>query len=271
MGSILTSLVQVLSFYLRYSPQKVTLRRLTAWLRQYPRGSRLKLFQLLGYVHFISAAKTDEHLLRGNEEILRRLSDDGIGPENIIYVSLDSAGSSSGVMLNMVRDRQNLERLRSKFVHANEGDKLTELTNQLNVGAIVYVDDFSGTGKQFRDNRDPAAQFISGNFSEFFLLACICEESIEKLNEVGVVPVAGVIHHIDSRPLHDESTLLRSADKDKLVRLCSKLNPRYGRGFKGLASMVVLDRNAPNTTPLILRGSLGQDPYKGIFPRWDDM
>ena len=38
-----------------------------------------------------------------------------------------------------------------------------------------------------------------------------------------------------------------------------------------MAAMVILYRNAPDNVPVLLRGSGGQAPYIGIFPRTTDM
>src|SRR5579872_5766395 len=51
--------------------------------------------------------------------------------------------------------------------------------------------------------------------------------------------------------------------------LCSFV--RFGLGFGGLASVVVMYHNCPNNVPLILRGSLGQRTFRGILPRSSDL
>ena len=51
-----------------------------------------------------------QSLLELNSRVIAALRKDGVGYERVIYVTTDSAGSSSGVMLNMLRNRGNLER-----------------------------------------------------------------------------------------------------------------------------------------------------------------
>lgn len=203
--------------------------------------------------------------------MLRRLRSDGLNAQNIIYVSLDLAGSSSGVMLNLLRDAENMEQRHAKFIHSSEGDRMTRFTNDLGNGAIVYVDDFAGSGRQFRKNRDQIAAFIAGNFSEFFIAACMCEEAVQNIEEAGVVVLPGLIHLKRERPLHQDSDILPANVKENLIKVCREINPKEGLGYKELATMTVLAHNAPNSTPLIFRGSLGQTPYRGIFPRWKDL
>lgn len=254
-----------------YEPQPVTPARLINWLFQFPSEDRLALLQLLNNVQVISKKEVIRSLVELNEEMLSRLHNDGIGIENVVYVSLDSAGSSSGVILNLLRDHANLERRGARFLHSKDVSGLQDVTKELGRGALVYVDDFAGTGKQFIRNRRHSAPYVIGSFAEFFLLACICEEALSKLDDLGVVPMSGVVHTKNQRPLHADATLLPLDAKQVLIQLCEKIHKQQGLGFEKLATSIVLYRNAPNTTPLILRGNLRQSPHCGILPRYDDL
>jgi hypothetical protein len=140
-------------------------------------------------------------------------------------------------------------------------------------GAIVYVVDFAGTGQQFSRGRNWAAHFFVGSFSEFFLAPVICEEAERTISELGAVIVASLKHSIGEKRLHPDNHSLPDRTKQRLVSLSEKIGKRQHRvlGFKQLATMVVLYRSAPNTTPLILLGSRGQSPCTGIFPRSNDL
>ncbi|MDA2933337.1 hypothetical protein MYX82_03230 [Acidobacteria bacterium AH-259-D05] len=157
------------------------------------------------------------------------------------------------------------------MIDSKDTRSFNEVTNTLETGAIVYVDDFCGTGNQFRKNRDPVAQYIIGNFAEFFLVPCICEEAVEKLEEAGITPIYEYLHTKKERPLHAECDVLEPDIKEELVKLAERIHPRVGLGFRELATMIVFYRNAPNTMPLLFRGSLKQSPYIGVFPRSDDL
>lgn len=174
-------------------------------------------------------------------------------------------------MLNMLRDSANLERRGAQFLDANDMAGLVNKTYELGSGAIIYVDDFSGSGKQFIRSRKRVASFVTGAFSEFFLAPCMCEEAIKKVEEEGVQPVPGMIHGKFERPLYKETSYFEDDVKQELVGLCKAINKKAGLGFCELATMVILYRNAPNTVPLLFRGSLSQSPYFGIFPRHDDL
>lgn len=267
----LRAIWKVLFYFRDYRPQPVTLSSLWKWLSQYPSSSRNYLLRLLDVVIYLSEKVTVQNLISLNQDILERLNSDGIGVRRIIYVAIDTAGSSSHVMLNLLRDAENLERKGANFADSRDARTLQDLTNKLEYGAIVYVDDFAGSGDQFYENRQWVAQFIVGTFSEFFLAPVVCEEAFRKIEDSGVVPITSLRHTIGQRPLHESSNIVSDECKKHVVELSKKINPNAGLGYKNLATMVVFYKNSPNTMPLIFRGSLGQVPYKGIFPRANDL
>ena len=255
-----------------YKPKKVTLKSLIGWAGQFPKDCRPNLIRLVANLRFVSEKETIRHLVELNNEILCALRKDGIGIQNVIYVSTDKAGSSSGVMLNLLRDNANLERRKAKFLHSGEGINIQKLTIKLGSGAIVYVDDFAGTGKQFMRSRKSVAEFVAGAFSEFLLLPCICEEAYSRIEAAGIKPQIAFVHKKSERPLLDDCNFLGRRQRERLVTLSHEIWGRANAlGFDRMATNVVFYRNAPNTTPLIFRGNLGQRPKHGIVPRYDDL
>ena len=256
----------------RYEPKKVTLFTLIRWARQFPRDCRAGLVRLAANLRVVSEKETIDYLVNLNHIVLCALQKDGIDIRNVIYISTDTAGSSSGVMLNLLRNHANLERRGANFLHCGEADSIQELTMELGSGAIVYVDDFAGTGNQFIKSRKIAAEYIVGPFSEFFLLPCICEEAQSRIQDVGVKLLSGFVHKRSERPFFKDCDFLDPQQRKKLLTLSYKYwNKRATLGFCGLATNVVFDRNAPNTTPLIFRGNLEQKPHFGVVPRFDDL
>ncbi len=254
-----------------YRPQPVTVGRLEAWARQFSEKDARAALTLLDSIVYLSEETVQKTLVEQNRALVARLRKAGITPEQTVYVSLHDAGSSSPVMLNLLRDAARLERKKSPLVDGNNGLLLNRITNELAEGAVVYVDDFAGTGKQFCETRKFISQSIVGNFSEFLLVPCLCEEAVHRLGKEGVDFYAGMVHSRAARPLHENSSILDTETKDRLRQVCLGLHNKAGLGFSSLATMVVLYRNAPNTTPLILRGNLDQSHFVGIFPRTTDL
>jgi len=226
---------------------------------------------LLGKIIYFSEEKIEASLVEQNNALLTHLELLGIAPEKTIYLQIHEAGSSSPVMVNKVRDRALLERRHCIFLDSNNVLAIHKKTNELEEGAIVYVDDFVGTGRQFSTTRDYVKNHIVGSFAEFLLVPIICEEALYELGKRDIEAYATYIHSKAERPLHENSTILDPITKDRLRKLCKEINPRGGLGYKRSATMVVLYNNSPNSVPAILRGSPNQRPWKGLLPRTTDL
>jgi len=174
-------------------------------------------------------------------------------------------------MLNVLRDKAGLERVGCQFVDSRDALGISRATNRFGEGALIYVDDFAGSGDQFTEARNFAWQHVIGSFSEFLLIPSICEEAVFELGKLGVEPVAGHVHAKAERPLHESSTILSIDAKQRLFDVCEGIRPKMPLGYKRMATMVVLYRNAPTSIPGIFRGSLNQTPFAGIFPRTNDL
>lgn len=254
-----------------YRPQPVTVGRLESWTSQFSEKDAKAARTLLDRIVYLSEERVQKILVEQNRALSARLRRAGIAPDHTVYVSLHDAGSSSPVMLNLLRDAAGLERSGCHLIDGHNGILLNKVTNELAEGAVVYVDDFAGTGMQFCKTRKFVAQSIVGNFSEFLLVPCLCEEAIHRLGREGIDFYTGMVHTRAERPLHENSPILDQETKDRFRQMSLGIHSRVGLGFSGLATMVVLYRNAPNTTPLIIRGNLDQKNFVGIFPRTTDL
>lgn len=257
--------------YRDYKPMPLTWLAAKRWVMQFDRGDRRLAQRLLDNVIYISESKTREILVQQNAALMGRLVAAGLKPKQFIYVSVHDTGSSSHVMLNLLRDAAALERMGCKFLDAHDSMRLIKTMNELGEGALIYVDDFLGTGNQFCSERDLVARIMVGAFSEFILAPSICEEAIYEIGKRGVEAFTGHVHSKAERPLHANSPLFVRTEKDRMELICKGINKGGPLGYKSLATMVVLYRNAPNTVPAVLRGSLNQTPFKGIFPRTTDL
>jgi hypothetical protein len=270
MRRIIHSIKAALRFH-DYKPQPLSLLSARRWTSQFPKDDRRLAEKLLNRVIYISESRTRDILVEQNRALMKRLFASGLSANKLIYVQVHDAGSSSPVMLNLLRDAAGLERLGCHFVDCRDSLRLNKTMNQVGVGALIYVDDFVGTGNQFCAERDFAAKSFIGTFSEFILAPSICEEAYYQIGERGIEAFTGHVHSKAERPLHANSSLFGSDEKERLELACKGVNNRFGLGYQKLATMVVLYRNAPNTVPAILRGSLNQTPFAGIFPRTTDL
>jgi hypothetical protein len=254
-----------------YKPQPVTHTSFKKWFRQFDEQDRSALRVLLNKIVYLTEQEVESALVELNDALLNRLGALGIASEKTIYVQIHEAGSSSPVMLNKIRDRSLLEKRHCVFLDSHDVLTLHKKTNELEEGAIVYVDDFTGTGRQFCTTRDHMKDSIVGSFAEFLLVPVVCEEALYELGKRDIEAYAKYIHSKAERPLHENSTILDPSTKGRLRSLCKEINPRGGLGFKQSATMVILYNNSPNLVPSILRGSINQRPWKGLVPRTTDL
>lgn len=235
-------------------------------MKQFPRECRDDAARLAANLDFLSKEWITGELIRLNSEIEKRLNSDGVPPSNIIYVALDDPPSSSHAMCKLLRDQGGLSR--RKFVSATYSSEINKVTGQLKTGAIVYVDDFAGTGSQFKKARTDVREYIDGIFPEFFLVPCICDEAMGVVKDEDVVAIFGKRHRKSERPLLTESSFLSEEARMRLVNFSDENWRLASLGYGMLASNVIVYLGAPDTTPIIFRGDVGQRPRFGIVPRW---
>ena len=238
------------------------------WVKQFPRECRDDAARLAANLDFLSKKWIVSELIRLNSEIEKKLGADGVPPSNIVYVALDDPASSSPAMCKLLRDQGRLSR--RKFVAATSGTEINRVTERLNTGAIVYVDDFAGTGSQFKAARADVREYIDGTFSEFFLVLCICDEATKVVETQGVEVVSEKRHAKSERPLLSESRFLEEEVRIRLVEYSYKKWGQQSLGFGMLATNVIFSHNSPDSTPIIFRGERGQRSWFGIVPRWGE-
>jgi len=259
-----------------YQPIQITDSLINQWLQQYNKEDHPLLIKLLKKIKYYSEQQVEAFLKEKNQELLKRLKTDGIPIKKVIYITIDETATSSHEMLIKLKRVGRLERSGCKFIDSKNIYDLNKIVHSLGNGAIIYIDDFAGTGNQLCRSRDHIArniQVISTNFSEFFLAPCICEEALIELKKRGVVAVTDHVHTSSERVLHPNNSdkYFSKLEKKHLIELCCHISKKEPLGYKNLATMVAFYRNSPNTTPLILRGNIGQNKYCGIIPRTTDL
>jgi hypothetical protein len=255
-----------------YQPQAVTLASVDRWLKQFrTKGDQQLVWALLDKVIYLSEAETRKILLHENAALMDNLRKSGLPSNKLIYVSTDDAGSSSPMMLGMLRNAARLEQQGCKFLDSRDALNVNKITTKLQEGAIIYIDDFVGSGKQLERSRNFLMQSVVGNFSEFVLVPSICEEGFARLSGLGITVYTGHLHAKAERPLHQQCHGFDKAGRERLIQICREIRPKSSLGFEEMATMVVLYRNAPNSLPAVLRGSDKQKPFYGLFPRFKDL
>ena len=254
-----------------YDPQPVTFSSAHQWIGQFDRKDRKLAGALLDNIVYFSKEKTKRTLLKLNEQILQRLANDGVPAKKVVYVSFDDTASSSHMMLGMLRDKAALEQRGCNLRDAADVRGLTETANRLEDGAIIYIDDFIGSGRQFCKARDFVMQFLPSTFAEFMLAPSICEEGQAAFVGRGIEVVCESVHKKSDRALHEASLFLAEYERARAVKICEGIDPKMALGIGSMATMVVFYRNSPNQIPAMFRGNKNLKPFRGLFPRTTDL
>ena len=200
--------------YRGYLPQPLTVTRVLRWPRQFDSDDQKYVRRLLSYVVYFSETAIKDVLVEQNAQLMNCLLGAGLTANQLVYVQVNDAGSSSPVMLNMLRDAAQLEQRGCSFIDGNNTLGITEKTNDLGEGALIYIDDFIGSGTQLSEARNFAIKYVVGNFSEFVLTPIICEEGRLKLDRLGIEVFSGHVHTTVERPLHESSTIFDLETED---------------------------------------------------------
>jgi hypothetical protein len=256
-----------------YLPKKVTPRSVWLWLRQFSQEERAALCKAAEHLLYVPEKVFIEQMVEQNKALLNKLKGSGVPLSKIIYVSVGEAGSSSHAVLNVIRDRCQLQSLGCKFADGRSYDALSQLTGELGSGVIIYVDDFAGTGDQFCNEQEQLGSYILGNFSQYFLMHTVCKEALFKIDGNGVVPWQHSIHAKRDRPLHENSTILNVEERNCLIQLCHKISKGKpgSLGDGDLAVSIVFYRNIPTNAPRIFQGDTHQKKFHGLVPRTTDL
>src|SRR5216683_4919630 len=150
--------------YKDYKPQPLTWFSSRRWVMQFEKKDRRLAERLLSKVIYLSESRTRDILVEQNAALMKRLFDAGLTARQLIYIQVHDAGSSSPVMLNLLRDAAGLEKMGCRFLDAHDSMRLIKAMNEVGEGALIYVDDFLGTGNQFSKERDFVASTIVGTF-----------------------------------------------------------------------------------------------------------
>lgn len=254
-----------------YNPQPVTFFSTHKWISQVQKRDRRVVGRLLDNVVYFSQDRTRRILVALNDHLLRSLADSGIPAKKIVYLSFDDTASSSHMMLGLLRDGAALQQRGCNLCDSRDIRGLSELADKLKAGAIVYVDDFVGSARQFIRARDFVMQYVFGNFAEFLLAPSVCEEGKHELETRGIEVLTHNVHMRADRALQPSCPFLNEEDRNRVTEICQRIDPKMPLGIEGMATMVVFYRNAPNQIPAVLRGNKDLKPFHGIFPRTTDL
>lgn len=254
-----------------YDPKPVRYWDVVAYLRQFDRKDRSHAIKMLQCVQFIGREALLSLMLAKLQEIVKQAETDEISPDSVIVVPASAAGDSSAQVHALLSNDQRCTALGVIFFSGTPL-QLASKIKPLQSPVIVFVDDFAGSGEQFVKAHKGWSGAIQRYSPTTYFLACImCSPAIDRTSQEGVIATPGREHRTSE--MFSECTQAQCGFEGACIlrSYAEEIHSALPLGFKNMGSMVVLFRNSSNNMPFLIRGTLGQRVWKGLFPRRDQL
>lgn len=268
----LWKILQLARRFQGYLPRSADFFAIRAFVHQFDSRTRPVALEMLNNIRFYSANETQAEFKRMLLELQRKYLAEGL-PESAVYVlPASDTGASSREMFQLCKSICKEQRINFEFFDRGALELRKKLRG-LNRCILVFVDDFSGSGKQFETSIATKWSTVTGisGVTSVFMTVVICTEAVSTLTKAGVELKFSHEHGIGER---FQSLSLNPKIAGGFPVLCSyarELHNREPVGYKHMGCMVVMYRNSSNNMPLLLRGTRGQRIWRGLFPRHEQL
>jgi len=268
-----------------YKGQTVSEDRVRAWLNQFGTNMNQRLMlKILQKVRFYSSARIRQKLREGHGIISRGLTlrqpPSKRKRSDIIVSYLDSPGKSGGGIYAKLYSDEN-------GIYANnvvEKSKLEQVISESEgLNALVFVDDFIGTGNSAKDYFSELGQ-QHGNFLAksglriFFIVICgfvdrkvEIEELLEKIKLPVNVHICDPIDELAKCFSEPSSTFPDSGELERARAIAyehgAKIVNKNFLGYGDCQTAVVFETNCPNNNLPILWAASEDPPWRPLFER----
>lgn len=255
-----------------YQPQTVDRDRLRVWLRQVESQDYDLLLRILETLDFYDLPRL-QILLRTLHKTIRTqtISDGFRRMENLVFAPMGETAESGQEIIKRYRDVNRIGSTKAKLAQVVELQQILYEANKAGEKlAVVFLDDFIGTGKQVTDYwKQVLSQYIRPTQPMYVGTVVACDIGKEKVEAETPLRVM-VVHRIQNRHLFEPTDRFTQEEKNRIRGYCERVgNPPLGIGDLGV--MVSFAHGCPNNTLSIIRGSKRQKHWKGILPRFGDL
>ncbi len=255
-----------LSDFTSYRHQ-ITEERLQRWIDQFSVKDRDLAARVLDCVDFIN----HEQMSAGFRMLLSGI--DGWSPDATVrrgtwrFVAYSSsAGESGDEMLHKFRVANNLASKKFNELFIYKSDLMRAKLGLKDT--VVFVDDFSGTGKQICESWLELQELLPGEPRAFLFLVAASEKAIKRVNnETGISCIPHFTMKDRDNIFSERCSFFNSSDRDNLLKYCLKADKKQPKGFGDCGYVVVFSHSCPNNTIPVLHASHGK--WEGLFRRYD--
>ena len=190
--------------------------------------------------------------------------------ENTIYVYIKSNDGQTNSSNDYWNEYKYINRINKHICYENMNairEKAWEYIEN-----IVFIDDFSGSGKSLTDELKKYPKRYE-NKNIFFITICSMQISIDKINRycqkhnINYYPITNEIYNKAFEQEYFENNKKAKKEIFDMSRIL-KIPQKKIMGFDDSQSLVVFYNNTPNNTLGFIR--CDTNTYKSIFPRNND-
>jgi hypothetical protein len=251
--------------YYRHPPD---VDAIESWLGSFKAGSKDIAARILDCVEVIS----EKQIQVGYKNSLNRIA--GWAPTkkerdgNWHFAGFGHAGESGQAMVRTFREANKLNDSRHDDLFCTVADIPSKRLTAADT--IVFIDDFSGSGRQVCDkwNKNGIGILVADAQAHIILTAAT-DEAIEKIQDETTLTVHAHHHlHRNDNFFSERCERFTQAEKNAILHYCKIADAQNPRGFNDSGLLYILQHKTPNNSLPILHANHGR--WTGLFPRYLD-
>lgn len=238
------------------------------WLEQIPETNRPTVLTLIENIEYYSHKCTNKWLKTLHQRLIE--SNQNISVQNTIYVFIKSKYGKTNSSNDYWTEYKGINKLNSNIC-ITDMDTIDEEFWKY-IENIVFIDDFSGSGKSFTDELEKCPNRYKGK-NIFFVTINIMLSATKKINdyckEKGINVV--LLSAFNQEKAFERDLFENNSKAKEEIKIISKkfdIPKNEIFGFRKGEALIVFYNNTPNNTLGIIRYNTKQ--YSSLFPRKDE-
>lgn len=237
------------------------------WILQIPEDSREIVKTLIFNMSYYSSETANKWLEKLHNELLEQ---DNVTDDNTIYAFIKSKDGLSNSSNDYWTHYKAINHINSNLC-VEDLSVISEEDWEF-IDNIVFIDDFSGSGKSLIDELKKRSTIYSGKHV-FFIALNVMQLAIDKINDFAKqfdIKIVFLVSDIQKKAFERNMFSDNPKAKNTIETISANFNiPKsHILGFKNSESLVAFYNNTPNNTLGFIR--YDTDKYFSIFPRKND-
>lgn len=236
-----------------------------SWIECFAHNDRDLAVRLLDCVQLVSERK----IIDGYREALANLKgwddDSSLRKGRWFFVGFGRSGESGQAMLRQFREANQLS--------ASKHNELFCVTIELPLkyltaeDHVVFIDDFSGSGKQICDAWPTIQELIASDAKCYLILTSATRQAVEKVKSLANLSlVVDIVLEECDNVFSSQCQQFSQAEKLVIEKYGKRADKRNPKGFGNCGLLFVLSHKTPNNTIPILHAN--HEKWQGLFPRY---